>query len=125
MWNLGRNRLGRPIWLNFVKRTVLLLSESFHFFFRLVFTAFWTGSETGTLLLRLFHAEMRESTRGAPGPHEGINRSRSDAAFVRSLGTRFGLGTASNDPRESRLTGSLSLARSSRAGFGFHRAVFS
>ena len=42
------------IWLNSVKRTVHLRSERLWFFFRLVFTAFWIESETGTLcFLRL------------------------------------------------------------------------
>jgi hypothetical protein len=43
--------LGSLIWLKTVKRTVLLLSESFHFF-QFVVTAFWIESETGTLFLR-------------------------------------------------------------------------
>src|SRR6266404_334234 len=55
--------------------------------------------------------------------HEVINRTRSDAASGLSLGTRVGLGTASNDHQGLRLTGSLSLARSSLAGFVLH--VFS
>src|SRR6266850_3733650 len=53
-----------------------------------------------------------------------INRTRSDAASRLSLGTRIGLGTASNDHQGLRLTGSLSLARSRIAGFGFHVFLF-
>ena len=41
--------LGSLIWLKSVKHTVLLVSESFHFSFDFYFTAFLTGSETGTL----------------------------------------------------------------------------
>jgi len=56
---------------------------------------------------------------------EVINRTRSDAASRLSLGTRIGLATASNDHQALRLTGSLSLARSSLVGFGFHVFSFS
>ena len=45
--------LGLLIWLNTVKRTVLLRSGKSSVFFRLFLTAFWIGSETGTLFLRL------------------------------------------------------------------------
>jgi len=37
------------IWLESVKRAVVLLSEMFHRFFRLIVAAFWIESETGTL----------------------------------------------------------------------------
>src|SRR5437016_8672965 len=57
-------------------------------------------------------------------PHEVINRTRSDAASWLRLGTRIGLGTASNDHQAFRLTGSLSLARSGLAGVGFHALFF-
>ena len=67
---------------------------------------------------------MRESTRAGLRRHEVINRTRSDAASGLRLGTRVGLGTASNDHQALRLTGSLSLARSSLAGFGFHAFAF-
>ena len=49
-------------------------------------------------------------------PNEVINRSRSDAALRLSLGTRIGLGTASNDHRVWRLTGSLPLLQKRLAG---------
>ena len=40
------------------------------------------------------------------------------------LGTRIGLGTAANDHQALRLTGLLSLARSSLKGAGFHLLLF-
>ena len=92
---------GSLIWLKSVKRTVLLLSEDFHFFFRLIFTTFWIGSETGTLFLRLSMlrcvSPLGHAAFTAP---EVINRTRSDAASFLRLGTRVGLVTASNDHQE-------------------------
>jgi hypothetical protein len=112
----GRSPLAL-IWLNNVKRTVLLFSERFHFFQLRVAAAWLSQRQERFVFLRLFNAEMRESTRRPLArPSEVINRSRSDAAFIRSLGTRVGLGTASNDHRESRLTGSLPLVHPSLAG---------
>ena len=74
--------LGSLIWLKSVKRTVLLVSESFHFSFDFYFTAFLTGSETGTLsFLRLSMLRyVSPLARFTPG--EVINRSRSDAALA-------------------------------------------
>jgi hypothetical protein len=73
-------------------------------------------SEAGTLwLLRLFHAEIRESTRSARAPRSYQQVTVRRGAGL-SLGTRVGLVTASDDHQESRLTGSLPLDQQSRAG---------
>ena len=111
--------LGSLIWLNSVKRTLALRSGNL-LFFPVARLRGCIESGAGTLFLRLSNAEMRESTRAglAPG-HEVINRSRSDAASVLSLGTRFGLVTALNDHQDSRLTGSLPLVQFSFAGCVF------
>ena len=103
------------IWLNRVKRAVLLFSERFHFFQRRVAAAWLSQRQErfvscGCSMLRCV------SPLAVFAHHEVINRSRSDAAFIRSLGTRVGLVTASNDHRESRLTGSLPLVHPSLAG---------
>jgi hypothetical protein len=45
-------------------------------------------------------------------------------SLLHGLGTRIGLATASNDHQALRLTGLLSLARSSLAGSGFHFFFF-
>ena len=110
--------LGSLIWLHFVKRTVVLRSGKF-LFFPVSRHRGCIESGAGTLFLRLSNAEMRESTRGAWPLREVIKRSRSDAASCLSLGTRVGLVTASNDPPESRLTGSLPLVQFSLAGCVF------
>ena len=66
---------------------------------------------------------MRESTR-----HVHTSRSYQQYTVRRGvllrLGTRVGLVTASNDHQAFRLTGPLSLARSSLAGAGFHSSLF-
>jgi hypothetical protein len=66
------------IWLEFVKRAQGLRSEIL-FHLPVCFTAVFLNSAAGTLFLRWFHAEIRESTRRL-APREVINRSRSDAA---------------------------------------------
>ena len=68
----GRSPLAL-IWFEFVKRTVLLLSEKFHFFFRLFFPLRRLLRRMGHRLLdrvrdrnaltAVIKAEMRESTR--------------------------------------------------------------
>src|SRR5262245_21924391 len=58
------SELGSLIWLEFVKRAVLLLSENV-FIFSCASPRAFPKSEAGTLFLRLINAEMRESTRRA------------------------------------------------------------
>jgi hypothetical protein len=66
------------IWLKFVKRTVVLLSESFHFFFRLFLHRLLDRVRDRNTLTAVINAEIREST---PDSRRGvINRTRSDAA---------------------------------------------
>ena len=101
------------IWLDYVKQTVALLSESFHFIPVLRLRGF-SDSEAGTLygcsMLRCV------SPLVAVARNEVIDSSRSDAASGLSLGTRVGLGTALNDRQGSRLTGSLLLSQKISTG---------
>ena len=72
--------LGSLIWLNSVKRAVLLRSEKFHLFFRLFFSVFLIGSETGTLCFLRLSMLRYVSPLGEFALSEVINRTRSDAA---------------------------------------------
>ena len=72
--------LGSLIWLKIVKGAVLLLSESFHFFFRWRHHLLDRVRDRNTFPA-VINAEMRESTRPARR-HEVINRTRSDAASL-------------------------------------------
>jgi hypothetical protein len=115
--------LGSLIWLKSVKRAVLLLSESFHFFFRLLLHRLLDRVRDRNSFPAVINAEMRESTRGVCTPRS-YQQNTVRRGVLLSLGTRVGFHTASNDHQAFRLTGSLSLARSSLAGFGFHVFLF-
>ena len=107
--------LGALIWLNNVKGTVLLLSESFHCFLAALLTAFWIESGTGTLFLRLSMLRCVSPLAGLlPRSYQQVTVRR--GAFARSLGTRVGLVTALNATRRSRLTGSLPLVQQGATG---------
>ena len=87
--------LGSLIWLEYVKRTVTLLSENLH-----IFSAFFTAaflSQRQERVTAVINAEMRESTRwGCQRSYQQVTVRR--GAWL-SLGTRIGLGTALNDRR--------------------------
>ena len=89
------------IWLEIVKRAVVLRFGNFHFIPVGFTVAELRQRQEHFWLLRLLNAEMRESTRGAQGTTKlSTGHGPTRRLFFRSLGTRFGLVTASNDPRE-------------------------